>query len=79
MPFPLYLIRHSTHTLSPGLYSPKDFNVTACTLKTSIDPSSSEQQDVALRTTCDDAVTEQTMTYEHLLDVIMRASKVIIL
>lgn len=80
MSFPLYLIRHSLHTLSPGIYSSKDLNVSACTLKTSIDSPLSEQQAVTLLSTNgDDGVKEQTMTYEHLLDVIMDASKVIIL
>ena len=80
MSFPLYLIRHSVHTLSPGLYSSKDLNVSACTLKTSIDSPFSEQQAATFRSTHgDDSVKKQTMTYEHLLDVIMRASKVIIL
>jgi len=80
MSFPLYLIRHSVRTLSPGLYSSKDLNVSACTLKTSIDSPFSEQQTVTLRSAYgDDSVQEQPMTYEHLLDVIMQASKVIIL
>jgi hypothetical protein len=80
MSFPLYLIRHSADTLSPRLYSSKDLNVSACTLMTSKHSPSSEQQAGALRSTYgDDGVEEQTMTYERLLDVIMHASKVIIL
>ena len=80
MSFPLYLIRHSAHTLSPRLYSSKDLNVSACTLITSINSPSSEQQAVTLRSTHgDNGIEEQTMTYERLLDVIMHASKVIIL
>jgi len=80
MSFPLYLIRHSAHTLSPRLYSSKDLNVSAYTLITSKNSPSSEQQAGALQSTCgDDGVEEQTMTYERLLDVIMHASKVIIL
>ncbi len=64
MSSPLYLIRHSVHTISPGLYSSHDLNVSACTLKISIDSHFSKQQ---------------AMTYGQLLDVIMHASKVIIL
>jgi hypothetical protein len=80
MSFPLYLIRHSAHTLSPWLYSSKDLNVSACTLRTSNNSPSSEQQAGAFRATSgDDGAEGQTMTYEHLLDVIMKASKVIIL
>lgn len=80
MSSPLYLIRHSVHTLSPGLFSSKDRNVSACILKTSIDSPFSEQQAVTLQTTHGaDGVREQDMTYEHLLDVILQASKVIIL
>lgn len=80
MSFPLYLIRHSTHMLSPGLYSSKDLNVSACTLITSIHSPSSERQAVVLRSTYSDGGgEEQTMTYERLLDVIMHATKVIIL
>jgi hypothetical protein len=80
MSSPLYLIRHSGHTLSPGLYSSKDLNVSVCTLKTSIDSPCSEQQSVILQSSYgDDGVKELTMTYERLLDVIMQASKVIIL
>ena len=79
MSLPLYLIRHSGLTLSPGIYSSQDRNVSVCTLKTSSDPPFSEQQAVTTRSTSDDGVREQTMTYEHLLDVIMHASKVIIL
>lgn len=80
MALPLYLIRHSAHTLSPGIYSSQDRNVSACILKTSIDLPFSEQQAVTIRSTSGDgSVSEQTMTYEHLLDVIMDASKVIIL
>lgn len=76
----LYLIRHSAQTLSPGLYSSKDLNVSACTLKTSIDPPFSDLKTVTLRST-DSAndIQEQTVTYEHLLDVIIQASKVVIL
>ena len=80
MSFPLYLIRHSADTLSPWLYSSKDLNVSACTLRTSNNSPSSEQQAEALWATSGDGGAEgQTMTYEHLLDVIMNASKVIIL
>lgn len=80
MSFPLYLIRHSAHTLSPRLYSSKDLNVSVCALITSKNSPSSEQQAGALQSTCgDDGVEEQTRTYERLLDVIMHASKVIIL
>lgn len=47
---------------------------------TLINSPSSEQQAVALQSTYGDGgVEEQTMTYERLLDVIMHASKVIIL
>jgi hypothetical protein len=80
MSFPLYLIRHSEYALSPGIYSSKDLNVSAYTLKISIDSPFSEQQAVTIQSTSGDhGVREQTMTYEHLLDVIMDASKVIIL
>jgi hypothetical protein len=80
MSFPLYLIRHSAHTFSPWLYSSKDLSVSACTLITLTNSPSSERQAVALQSTYGDGgVKEQTMTYERLLDVIMHASKVVIL
>jgi len=80
MSLPLYLIRHSAHTLSLGIYSSQDCIVSAYTLKTLIDSPFSEQQAVTLRSACGAyGVKEQTMTYEQLLDVIMGAPKVIIL
>jgi hypothetical protein len=80
MSVPLYLIRHSIHPVSPGLYSSKDRTVSACTMKPSMNVPFSEQPTVTLRSTPGaDDVREQTVTYEYLLDVIMQAPKVIIL
>ncbi len=80
MSSPLYLMRHSVHTISPGLYSSQDLTVSACTMKTSIDSPFAEQQTLTIQSTHNtDGVKEQVMTYGQLLEMIMYASKVIIL
>ncbi len=80
MSSPLYLIRHSVSTLSPALYSHQDLNVSACTLKPSIDLPFYKPETVAVQSAQGiDAVRENALTYGQLLDVIIGASKVITL
>lgn len=76
----LYLIRHPVSTLSPALYSNQDLDVSACTLKPSIDLPLCNLQMVAVHSTQGtDAVREETLTYGQLLDMLIRAEKVITL
>lgn len=78
MSSPLYLIRHPVRTLSPALYSHQDLNVSAYALKPSIDLPFCKPEMVAVQSVQGvDAVREDTLTYEQLLDVIIQASKVI--
>jgi hypothetical protein len=78
MSSPLYLIRYPVSTLSPALYSNQDLDVSACTLKPSINLPSCNLQMVTIHSTQGtDAVTEETLTYGQLLDMLMRVEKVI--
>jgi hypothetical protein len=80
MPSRLYLIRHAVNTLSPALYSNQDLNVSACTLKPSIDLPFCKPETVVVQSAQGiDAVREDTLTYGQLLNVIIQASKVITL
>ena len=80
MSSPLYLIRHPVSTLSPALYSNQDLDVSACTLKPSIDLPLCNLQMVTIQSTQGTAaVTEETLTYGQLLDMLIRAEKVITL
>ena len=74
----LYLIRHPVSTLSPALYSNQDLGVSAYTLKPSIDLPLCQLQMVTIQSIQGtDAVTEETLTYGQLLDMLIRAEKVI--
>jgi len=78
MSTPLYLIRHPGSTLSPALYSLQDLNVSACTLKSSLDLPTCKPQTVVIQSAQGaDTVREETLTYGQLLDVIIQAKKVI--
>jgi hypothetical protein len=78
MSSPLYLIRHPVRTLSPALYSNQDLDISACTLTPSIDLPLCKLRIVTIHSTQGtDAVTEETLTYGQLLDMLIRAEKVI--
>lgn len=75
----LYLLRHPSNSLSRALYSTQDLSTSVCTLETVTPSPPSDQSVITIQSGQGmDGVIGQPVSYKQFLDLVLQASKVII-
>ena len=75
----LYLLRHPSNSLSRALYSTQDLSTSVCTLETVTPSPPSDRSVITIQSGQGmDGVIGQPVSYKQFLDLVLQASKVII-
>jgi len=76
----LYLLRHPSNSLSRALYSTQDLSTSVCALEPVTVSTPSDRAVIPIQSGQDmDGVIGQPVTYKQFLDLVLQASKVIII
>ena len=80
MSLPMYLLRRSLSNVSNALYSPGERDITVHIIKPQLDSHFSSEQAALLQVTDEDSLENgHELTYAQLLELILKAEKVVTL
>jgi hypothetical protein len=80
MSLPLYLLRRSASQVSSALYSPEQRDLSVCIIDPRVDNQSSSQKDAVIHVSHENALKNgSVLTYTQLVDLVIKAEKVVIL